>query len=73
MDKKALNSKFQEFVEPIAIKALTDRTVKILDTKYEKADLPKVGQDNCKHLSVSQHRDLLKLLQGYKELVDGTL
>ena len=62
MNQKGLNSIFQEFVEPTATKALTDRTVKILDAKYEKADLPKVVQDNCTHLSVTQQRGLLKLL-----------
>ena len=73
MDQKGLNSIFQEFVEPTATKELTDRTVKILDAKYEKADLPKVVQDNCTHLSVTQQRDLLKLLQDFEELFDGTL
>ena len=73
MDQKGLNSIFQEFVEPTATKALTDRTVKILDAKYEKTDLPQVVQDNCTHLYVTQQRHLLKLLQDFEELFDGTL
>ena len=42
MDQKKLNSIFQEFEEPRVTKALKDRTVKIPDAKYEKADLPRV-------------------------------
>ena len=49
MDQKALKSLFQEFVEPSSTKALNDRTVKILDAKYEKANLPQVVEDNCSH------------------------
>ena len=39
MGQKRLNSIFQKFEEPRVTKALNDRTVKILDAKYEKADL----------------------------------
>ena len=46
----------------------------ILDTTYEKADLPKVIRENCDHLSSSEKAKLLKLLQNkYEELFDGTL
>ena len=40
MDQKKLNSIFQKFEEPSVTKALNDRTVKILDAKYEKANHP---------------------------------
>ena len=73
MDQKALNSLFQAFVKPSSTKALNDRTVKILDAKYEKANLPQVVEDNCSHLSKSQQTDLSKLLQEYETLFDGTL
>ena len=39
MDQKKLNSSFQKFEEPSVTKALNDHTVKIMDAKYEKADL----------------------------------
>ena len=73
MDQKKLNSIFHKFEEPSATKALNDRTVKILDAKYEKADLPRVVEENCSHLSTSQKRDLLKLLREFETLFDGTL
>ena len=62
MDQKKLNSIFQKFEEASITKVLDDCTVKILDAKYEKADLPRVVGENCYHLSTSQKRDLLKLL-----------
>ena len=45
----------------------------ILDATYEKADLPKVIRENCSHLKSSEQAKLLKLLQKYEELFDGTL
>ena len=47
--------------------------VKILDAKYEKADLNAVVADNCKHLSVPDQEKLLKLLTEFEDLFDGTL
>jgi len=73
MDQKVLNNLFKEFIEPSSTKEATERITRILDAKYEKADLPKVVQDNCAHLSQNQQRDLLKLLQDFEELFDGTL
>ena len=51
----------------------TQRVVKILDAKYEKADLNAVVADNCKHLSVPDQEKLLKLLTEFEDLFDGTL
>ena len=45
----------------------------ILDTKYEKADLHKVMETQYQHITVTQHNELLKLLQKFEELFDGTL
>ena len=73
MDQKVLNTLFKEFIEPTSTKEATERTTKILDAKYEKADLTKVVQDNCSHLATSQQQDLLKLLEEFEELFDGTL
>ena len=45
----------------------------ILDAKYEKANLPKVVNDNCTHLNAQQHNELLCLLIQHEELFDGTV
>ena len=58
--------------EPKSTNEATQQTVRILDTKYEKADLQSVVSD-CKHLSQSDQKKLLELLQQFEELFDGTL
>ena len=45
----------------------------ILDAKYEKADLHKVMENQYQHLTMTQRNELLKLLQKFEELFDGTL
>ena len=50
----------------------TKRTTKILDAKYEKADLEEVAKSNS-HLSNDEREKLLKLLKQYETLFDGTL
>ena len=52
---------------------MTKRVIKILDAKYEKADLPKIVSETCDHLSNTNKKALLMLLQQYEELFDGTL
>ena len=59
-------------VEPVSTKEATDRVVKILDSKYEKADLNKIA-DNANNLDKEQKQQLLKLLQQFEKLFDGTL
>ena len=61
------------YKEPASTAAETKRAVEILDAKYEKADLPKIVADNCSHLSNSQQKKLLRLLEEYEILFDGTL
>jgi hypothetical protein len=46
--------------------------VKILDTKYEKAD-PAVTKENCSHLTAANRKKLLSVLLRLKLLFDGTL
>ena len=53
--------------EPIA-----ERIVKILDSKYEKADLDEVAA-NAEQLNKPQRRKLLSLLKDFEDLFDGTL
>ena len=45
----------------------------ILDVKYKKADLHKVMETQCQHLTMTQRNDLFKLLQKSEELFDGIL
>ena len=51
---------------------MQDRVTRILDAKYEKADLPQLcGQQT--HLSSHEQESLLKVLKQYEHLFDGTL
>jgi hypothetical protein len=70
---KELREQFRAPQEPIVTREATKRAVKILDAKYEKANLPEIVQNNCKHLTVTQRHSLLKLLSKYETLFDGTL
>ena len=72
-DSMLLNNLYREATEPTVSKIATNRVTKILDAKYEKANLPKVVDDNCPHLSVNESNSLLRLLLQYEELFDGTL
>jgi hypothetical protein len=47
--------------------------VKILDAKYEKADLPAIIRENNSHLTASKREKLLSVLLKFKLLFDGTL
>jgi hypothetical protein len=52
----------------------TKRLIEILDAKYEKPNLRAFTEEEClNHLSTTENVKLLKLLQVYKELFDGTL
>jgi hypothetical protein len=59
--------------EPISICSATKRMVKILDAKYEKADLPAIIRENCSHLTASTREKLLSVLLKFEPLFDGTL
>ncbi len=59
--------------EPLSTKDTTNCSVRILDTKYNKADLQSIVNNNCKHLSADQQNKLLQLLMKYELLFDGTL
>ncbi len=48
--------------------------VKILDAKYEKADLPAIIRENCTHLVTASIREkLLSVLLKFEALFKGTL
>ena len=73
MDPKTLRTQFKEFLEPVSMREATNRAVKILDSKYEKANLEEVVQTICTHLSSYQQSKLISLLREFEELFDGTL
>jgi hypothetical protein len=66
-----LNSSFAQ--EPASTRNATKRIVEILDTKYDKVDLPSIVKNNCVHLSTPHCNLLLALLLYFEELFDGTL
>ena len=47
--------------------------VKILDAKYEKANLPEIKQNDCFHLNPVEQKQLLEVLTEFDDLFDGTL
>ena len=59
--------------EPESTQNATKRVVEILDAKYDKADIPGIVRDNCKHLKPSERESLLALLHKFEQLFDGTL
>jgi hypothetical protein len=59
--------------EPISTRSTTKRMVKILDAKYEKADLPAIIRENCSHLTASNRDKLLSVRLKFKPLFDCTL
>ncbi len=50
-------------MEPQSTKDATKRVTRILDAKYQKADLQSIVRDNCKHPSADQQKKLLQLLK----------
>ncbi len=59
--------------EPISTRSATKRMVKILDAKYEKADLPAIIRENCSHLTAAKREKLLSVLLKFEPLFEGTL
>jgi hypothetical protein len=66
-----LNQSFA--MEPQSTQDATKHVTRILDAKYQKADLQSIVTNNCKHLSADQQAKLLQLLTKYESLFDGTL
>ena len=59
--------------EPKSTLEATQQVVKILDAKYEKANLNVEVTENCNHLSIPAQEKLLKLLTKFEDLFDGAL
>jgi hypothetical protein len=70
---RALKLNHSLAMEPQSTQEATKRVTRILDAKYQKADLQAIVKDKCNHLSADQQKKLLQLLQKYKSLFDGTL
>eukprot|EP00970_Alexandrium_tamarense_P011131 scaffold2365_cov111-Alexandrium_tamarense.AAC.1 len=64
---------FDNAYEPNSTKEVTNSSVEILDAKYEKADLQKIVDEYCSHLTKDQQIQLLRVLEEFEELFDGTL
>ena len=73
MSPKELRLQFRQDLEPKSTVEATGRVERILDAKYEKADIPQTVHENCKHLTDRQRRLLIELLESFEELFDGTL
>ena len=70
--RKELRSTILRSLEPKSTREATERAIKILDSKYEKADLNKIV-DSAENLNQTQKQMLLQLLKQYEALFDGTL
>ena len=53
-------------IKPTVTQEGTYRAVKNLDDNYKAADIPKVVEDNCSHLTITEKSKLLDLLQEFK-------
>jgi len=58
--------------EPLSTASEQERVDRILDAKYEKADLSDVARQ-CSNLSLDEREELLSLLRQYETLFDGIL
>ena len=61
-----------QVVDSKHVEDATERIKKILDAKYEPANLDEVVAD-CKHLTIDERKKLRKILEKYKQLFDGSL
>jgi hypothetical protein len=70
---RALKLNHSLAMEPQSTQEATKCVTRILDAKYQKADLQAIVKDKCTHLSTDHQKKLMQLLQKYKLLFDGTL
>jgi hypothetical protein len=59
--------------EPISTRSATKQVVKILNAKYEKADLPAIVREKCSHLQALDRKKLLSMLLQSELLFFGKL
>eukprot|EP00957_Ditylum_brightwellii_P046921 3561182-Ditylum_brightwellii.AAC.1 len=60
-------------VDKLVSQMARDNDEKILDAKYEKADIEKTVSKRCAHLSKKKQKGLVELLNKFETLFDGTL
>ncbi len=72
MSHDEVNAILKGSVEPLVTQEATERMVRILDSKYEKANLSNVVASTT-HLTDVEKRKLYNLLVKYEDLFDGTL
>ena len=58
--------------EPVSTREATDRSVKILDSTYVKANLTQVS-NNTTQTNAEERTQILIILQYFEDLFDGTL
>jgi len=73
MDLKAPNFLYQGSLESNSMHTAAKCTVEILDAKYKTVDIVMYVTANCKHLSIRQQQQLVKLLLEFKIFFDETL
>ena len=71
-EKLFTEAHFKEVYESEYTVTTTKKLRVILDAKYEKANLHKVMENQCQHLTMTQSNNLLKLLHKLEEIFDGT-
>ena len=59
------NAYVEELYESEHVCTATEQLRVILDAKYEKADLHKVMENQCRHLPMTQRNQLLKLIHKF--------
>ena len=74
-NKEALgfNNSLAKNQEPKITELATQRIVKILDAKYEKANHPETVKNYCYHPNPEEQNQLLEVLFEFEDLFDGTL
>jgi hypothetical protein len=60
-------------MEPKSTELATQRIVRILDAKYENANLPDIGENERSHHNPTEKLKLLELITEFEDLFDGTL
>ena len=59
--------------DPSEVKEMSPRQSRILDAKYEPADLDKIIAENCTDLTDEQKDILLQTLKSFEKIFDGSL
>ena len=74
LEEYFVNSYFDEYFEYVNATSSTCSMCRILDAKYEKADLNEViTKQHQRHLTTTEYDRLLQVLKKFEDLFDGTL